>query len=108
MGTEAMASGLAVAISSSPEVDGLDGIGSEGSWDPMLISNGEDPIYNEFGGDVLAGENPASTFVLADDGGATWRRYLVEGMVFVCLVITLESGGSYKVPTGGIGAISLA
>lgn len=73
------------AVTSSPEVDGLVGIWGGGSWDPTQISGGEDPVDD----DGAAGENRASLLGLADDGGIAWRRYLVEGIVFACLVTTL-------------------
>jgi hypothetical protein len=42
---------------------------------------------------MAAGENRASTSVLADDGGVGLRRYLVEGVIFARLGTTLGGFG---------------
>jgi hypothetical protein len=41
-------------------------------------------------GDGAAGKNRASLSGLADDGGVAWRRYLVEGIGFSCLITPLD------------------
>jgi hypothetical protein len=57
-------------------------------------------------GDVAAGENCTQTSVLTDDGAVVWRCYLVEGIVFACLVISPATSGSCRLSAGAWGLLA--